>query len=99
MVAADYLLTWVDRPSGIVAVIEIASQPTRGGIEAVIRLGIIGVIARLVGFAVEIGTGIGQVPIADLALDRQPRLDEAVAAEFGEEMLDLEVADLGIKAV
>ena len=42
---------------------------------------------------VEIGAGIGQVQIADLALDGQRGLGEAVVVAVREEMLDLEVAD------
>ena len=46
----------------------------------------------------EIGGGIGQVEIADLALDGQRRLRELVLAHLGEQPIDLEIADPGIVA-
>ena len=98
MVGRQDALARVDLLPGIVLEIEIAGDPADRMVQLVIDLRVIGVIRRLGIAPVQIGAGIGHVPIADLALDRQRGLDEAVAAIFGEEMLDLQVADAGIVA-
>ena len=88
----------IDRIAGIVEEIEIAGDPAVIGVELVIGLGIIGIIVRAVDLPDQIGAGIGQVPIADLAFDGERGLKEAVVAPVGEEMLDREVADAGVEA-
>ena len=96
MIGADDALARVYRLAGIVGEIEIAGEPAHRGIERVIGLGIIGIVAGLGVAAIEIGAGIGEVPVPQLALDRQRCLDEAIAAIFGEEVLDLQVAYLRV---
>ena len=69
MIRTDNLLARADRIARRIREIEIARYAANRGIERIIGLGIIGIVARLVGLAVEIGTRIGDIPVADFPLD------------------------------
>ncbi len=93
MIVAENGLTWIRRVA--VAVIEgkVVGDTAVGAVVLVVGLGVVGVVGLGVELAIHIGAGIGDVESADLTLDRQSRLIEAVVAVFGEEVLDFEVAD------
>src|SRR3546814_2746982 len=55
----------------------------RRTIERVIEIGIVRIVAFDVGLAAQMPAGHGQVPIAELALDRQRRLQPFVLRRFG----------------
>ena len=93
MIGADDGLTRIDVGPGGVLEIEVARDAANARIERVISFGIIGIVARRRGLAVEIGPGIGQVPVADLTFDRHRGLHEPVAAELRRKMLDLQITD------
>ena len=99
VIGADHPLARIDGVAGIVEEVEVAGEPADAGIVRIVSLGIVGVVARLQVLAIEIGARVSHVPVAELALDRQRRLDEAVVAVFGIEVLDLKVADQRIVAV
>ncbi len=62
-------------------------------VEVVISGRIFAVIADPVGRAIEVGTGIGDVEIGDLALDRQRDLGEFVFAKFLAEAARLQIVE------
>ena len=69
MVAADDVLCRIDE--GTRVVLEVRAGPVR----TIVEKRVIGVVRGLVCVAGQIGTGVDEVEIADLALDRQRRLD------------------------
>ena len=60
--------------------------------EGVVPEGIVAVVGFRIDIALEMGKGIGQVEIADLALHRQRRLGPAVVGGFGIEVHQFQVA-------
>jgi hypothetical protein len=83
VIGTDHVLARIDVVARGIVEIEIARDAADRMIEVIIGFGIIGIIGRREILPIEIVAAIGQVPVADLALDRQRRLDEAVAAIFG----------------
>ena len=73
----------VDILVGADQIVRIVAQIIARTIERVIEIGIIRIVARYIGAAAQVTAGDGQIPIAELALDRQGRLQPFVLAPFG----------------
>ena len=103
MVGADDVLLRVDIIARRILIIEIPETADNVAATAIFRvklvigIGVIGVITERIGWTIHIGAGIGQIEIADLALNGQRRLPELVFAHVLLEAIDLQVAKLGIE--
>ena len=63
--------------------------------ERVVEIGIVGIVRLAGDFAVHIGAGIGDIEVADLALDGERALDPFVVEPLGVELHRLEIAEAG----
>ena len=99
VVGSDHPLARIDRDPGRILIVEPVGQSALVFVIAVIGFGVVGIVVFGIGLAIEIGTGIGHIPVADLALDGQRCLDELVVAEIRVEVLIHQLAHGRIEAV
>ena len=85
VIAADNGLRWIDQITGIVH--EVLS------VGAVVVQGIVGVIRLFVSIAGQIRAGVSQIEVADLAFDRERRLNPRIVHVIRKVVLHLQIAD------